>query len=103
MYQILNPIIGILYNDKLKRWHPIVFREAPMPGSPDVDKPVRHKSAGHHTIGFETREAAIEHINSRLLPELQGGRTDIAQDFPWDGEGIPAIVHFFGPPSNETQ
>lgn len=92
------PIIGLLHNTKLNRWHPIWFNESPMPGD---SKMVRHKSKGHHTTGFETRVEAIESAKNSLTAHIkQATLLDpllcLDKDFPWDGEDIPAIVAFFG-------
>jgi hypothetical protein len=87
---MFNPIVGMLHNTKLERWHPIVFQESPLPGGTG---PVRHKSSGHHTAGFDTREAAITHANE-LIEKLKATPA-IEKDFAWDGEDIPAMVTFF--------
>lgn len=96
---MLNPIVGMIHNQKADRWHPVIFREAPLPGPPEPDKPVRHKSAGHHTEGFETREAALESVPelAARLEEQSGQKPKLAleKDFPWDGEEIPAMVVYF--------
>jgi hypothetical protein len=97
---MLNPIIAMLHNVGANRWHPIVFIEHPLPGPYDAAKPHRHKSSGHHTEGFETREAAVANVNDELSGKIASralGLTRIAldDDIEWDGEGIPAIVAFF--------
>jgi hypothetical protein len=96
---IFNPIIGILHNTALNRWHPIVFLEDPLSGPPTEDKPVRHKSKMHHTGGFPTREEAIADIpnlEERCKQVFVGevGKA-LAEDMPWDGQGIPTMVEFF--------
>lgn len=92
-----NPIIAMLINIKTNRWHPIVFREAPLPGG---GGPRRHKSKGHHTMGFDTREEALleaakiaEDVKAEALGPVL---TSLEGDFPWDGEGVPSMVMFFG-------
>lgn len=94
---IVEPVVGILYNEKLNRWHPIYFSEHPLPGDSDVR---RWKSGGHHTEGFPTREEAVvnaEDLADRLTSHSIGGSPKLCleKDFPWDGEDIPAMVVFF--------
>ena len=97
----MNPIHAMLWNAKLNRWHPILFLERPLPGGPGPEVPVRHKSLGHHTVGFETRQAALDWIDAVCQPghpvrERYGpARKCVAGDIPWDGEGTPALVHYF--------
>ncbi len=92
---MFNPIIAILHNTALNRWHPIVFDERPLPGPDSPDKPVRHKSQGHHTEGFETREAALESINGPLKEHIPNAKCALEKDFEWDGQDTPAMVVFF--------
>ena len=97
---LLNPIVAMLYNTKLNRYHPIYFEEKPLPGPSSPDKPVRHKSKMHHTTGFESREKALQSIEDDLqdpakLEYLRGTKKCLDKDIPWDGEGIPAMVCFF--------
>lgn len=91
---IFNPIFGILHNTTTNRYHPITFGEKPLPGGPDADKPVRHKSLGHHTEGFDTREQALRWIdeNKGKIPD---SRLCVDKDFDWDGADVPAMVVFF--------
>lgn len=83
----------ILRNTKNNRYHPIVFRESPLPGIPDPNLPVRSKSYGHHTEGFSTRDEAVIHCNDTAKQE--GCRICIKDDFVWNGEGIPSMIVFF--------
>lgn len=83
-------IVANLHNTQTDRYHPILFRDSPMPGGAG---PARHKSAGHHTVGFDTREEAI--ADCEALAGRCEAKLCIAKDFPWDGEGIPAMVVFF--------
>ncbi len=89
---LFNPIIALLHNQTAERWHPIVFVESPMPGGAG---PVRHKSKMHHTTGFATREEAVANATNDLGPKIEGARLAIDEVFDWDGEGVPAMVHFF--------
>jgi len=97
---LFNPIVANLHNTKTDRYHPILFDERPLPGG---GGPTRHKSRGHHTEGFDTREEAIAECH-RMVENLDcGGRLCIAKDFPWDGEETPAMVVFFGEVEGELQ
>lgn len=92
---ILNPVFGMLHNVKENRWHPILFRESPLPGPDRPDKPVRLKSVGHHTAGFPTREEAIADTEDKAPKGIAPTpRYDWTKDIPWDGEGIPTDVRF---------
>jgi len=57
-----------------KKWYPIIFKEAPLPGG--VTSPKRMKSMGHHTQGYSSREEAEKGIASDKLltkvPRLKG-------------------------------
>lgn len=98
-FMIFNPIIALLYNAKLNRWHPILYYESPLPGNPE--NLVRHKSKGHHTEGFATRDEAV--ASAKQLAEQLAkeeccdvpAKFALEEDMPWDGEGIPASVAFF--------
>jgi hypothetical protein len=89
---LLNPIIANLHNTKTDRYHPILFTERPLPGG---SGPVRHKSVGHHTVGFDTRDEAIAECRKMSENPDCGGRLCVEKDFEWDGEGTPAMVVFF--------
>ena len=81
---------GILTNGKTGRFHPIIFRRAPLPSEGwDETKVQRHKSIGHHTDGFETMDEAEAHIKSEQSWNDTGAR------WSWTGEDIPALVHWF--------
>jgi hypothetical protein len=96
-----NPIVAMLRNVRANRWHPIVYYESPLPGPADTDKPVRHKSKGHHTEGFATREEAV--ASAKQLAEVVAKecsdtgkcRLALEEDIPWGGDGIPANMAFF--------
>ncbi len=81
---------GLLYNCATDRWHTILFRQAPMPGGADLDTDTRRfKSLGHHTEGFDTKGAAIAHLEGD--PNLHR----VAREYEWDGNGIPALTELF--------
>ncbi len=94
---LFNPIIAILYNEKTNRWHPILFKESPLPGSFSEEKPIRHKSHGHHTTGFDTREEALLDIETSkdITVNCPNIKKCISEDISWDGESMPVIVAFF--------
>lgn len=93
-------IVGLIHNVKLNKWHPVYFRHRPLPGEYDPNAAQRYKSGGHHTTGFDTREAGLEgakKLAEDMKPHSLGTVTlCLDADFPWDGEGIPAMVVFFG-------
>lgn len=97
---LLNPIVANLHNTKTNRYHPILFDERSLPGG---GGPVRHKSQGHHTEGFDSREEAIAECERMSTDDRCGGRLCIEKDFPWDGEEIPAMVVFFGEVEGQLQ
>lgn len=100
---MFNPILAMLCNEKTGRWHPIMFKESPLPGPPSKDKPIRHKSHGHHTIGFDTREEAMEAIDKMIeaaKDEMPVIKKYLDKDIPWDGEETPVMVRFFESPEN---
>jgi hypothetical protein len=91
-----DPIIGMLHNVHNNRFHPILFLYNPLPGGGGPD---RHKSKGHHTEGFATREEAEAFVGTTMVKYAQNfGEPKLCLEnlFPWDGEGTPAMVVFFG-------
>lgn len=81
---------GILRNAATDRYHPIIFRPAPMPGGADAEMSARrYRSAGHHTTGFATLAEAEAHIAEH--PEW----TATGAAWEWDGEGVPALTSWF--------
>jgi len=97
---LFNPVVALLFNQKLNRWHPIWYDESPLPGPPSDSKPTRHKSLGHHTAGFDTREAAIQEVKStsdKVIAAKDATTVAVAfdEDLAWDGEDVPADVAFF--------
>lgn len=91
---LLNPIMAMLHDTTNDRWHPIVFQEQPLPGG--CKTPVRHKSMGHHTDGFATREEALQNCEETIAASEQTWTQCLDKAFPWDGKDIPAMVVFFG-------
>ncbi len=77
---------GMIKNTATNRFHPVSFRPAPLPGGSDIP---RYKSAGHHTVGFDTEEEAIGWVKSSASMILVPNR------YEWEGEDVPALVDFF--------
>lgn len=107
---LFNPVIAILVNTSTGRYHPIVYQEAPLPGPPSGDKPLRHKSFGHHTSGFATREEAVADAETKAKQVVENGlwpscalALDPEQDVPWDGQAMPADVAFFAIEGNAAR
>lgn len=87
---MLNPVVAMLKNERTGRWHPILFRDAPFPGGASTDgAPQRLRSKGHHTEGFDSREAAVGNANE--LADQCSARCALDDDIPWDGEEMPAM------------
>lgn len=91
-------IVKNMLNKKTNRFHPIVFRWAPLPGPQKDGIPIRYKSQGHHTEGFDTREESIKEcelmvgrVNRMNLGKAQ---LSVEEDLEWNGEGIPAMIIF---------
>lgn len=86
-------IVALMHDIVHERWHPILFRPAPLPSSDDYDAAQRYRSKGHHTVGFDTREAAV--IAADEIAMQVDGVLAVDADFSWDGEGVPAMTVFF--------
>ncbi len=58
------PVIacGILHNTATDTYHPILYRDSPLPGG--VTHPRRLRSIGHHTKGFSTLEEALRYLQN---------------------------------------
>jgi hypothetical protein len=97
---LMNPIIANLHNTKTDRFHPILFDERSLPGG---SGPTRHKSMGHHTVGFDTRDEAIAECQRMSESPQCGGRLCVEKDFAWDGEETPAMVVFFAEANGQLQ
>lgn len=88
---MLYPAIAMLHNQAQNRWHPILFSEAPFPGAPDLTAPIRLRSRGHHTEGFDTRDAAIvaaQELKAKVEPDPA---MFLESDIEWDGKDTPAM------------
>jgi hypothetical protein len=76
---------GIIINTETGRFHPVVFRPAPLPGGSELP---RYKSLGHHTTGFDTEDEAIAWAKEG--PD----RSFIDHRWEWNGKDVPALVIF---------
>lgn len=85
-------IFAMLRNTATDRWHPLLFRPAPLPGDPEFSIP-RYKSKGHHTEGFDTEQEGKTYIAA--MCEKHGFEDRSSIIFDWNGEGIPAAVSHF--------
>lgn len=89
-------IIRMLHDVTNERFHPITFRHAPTPSDDGTAAGSRYKSGGHHTEGFADRSAADAWARELATkPQFAGAVVNVEKSFPWDGEGIPAMVVFF--------
>lgn len=93
----MEALVMMLKNTSTQRYHPIFYLESPLPGGPESDsnqKLIRYKSKGHHTTGFDTRELALNRINSELIDQIKSiGYTvnlELEVDLEWDGLETPA-------------
>lgn len=76
---------ALLKNTRTGRFHPMPFRPSPRP-SDDAEpgKVCRHRSIGHHTDGFASKDAALAFI------QAEGWTPTVV--YEWDGTGIPATT-----------
>lgn len=89
----MQDIVGMLHDTANNRFHPILFSWRPQPSGEPSDTAQRYKSRGHHTVGFDTREVAL--VGAAELIKHVDGVPCLEKDFPWDGEGVPAMVVYF--------
>ena len=52
-----------LLNTATNRYHPIIYRPAPLPGGSDLP---RYKSSGHHTDGCDTLAEARDVMTTKM-------------------------------------
>lgn len=95
----MEALIQILFNTKNNTYHPIYFLQSGFPGGADAkvnQNIVRFKSKGHHTFGFNERQAALQSIHERLVPGIKDAgynvTLEVDQDSEWDGEGTPTDI-----------
>ena len=89
MTTMTNPT-GLLLNTATSRYHPIVFRPAPLPGGVEIMGGTRYRSKGHHTDGFPTKDGAVAWIREQAELTLTGCVWE------WNGTDVPAMTEFFG-------
>lgn len=93
-------LVMMLHNTKNETFHPIMFRDSPMPGEGTGEHLnfIRFKSIGHHTTGFKSKEIALHecsNIKDKLVKHYDPDVVINTEDFiEWDGEGSPASVIF---------
>jgi len=89
-------LAAMLHSKATNRWHSIFFDLYPWAG--DTENLHRMKSLGHHTEGFDTREAAVAdvHATAARIKAGEGLETilQLDEDLPWDGIEMPAWVGF---------
>src|SRR3990170_2995396 len=89
-------VLLILHDVTKNRYHAAFFTEAPMPGPiKDVEdvRAVRLQSRMHHTVGSDTLEGAIKHLNELATKILLPPENVWREPHEWDGElGVVLIV-----------
>jgi hypothetical protein len=93
-------LVKILYNLPKGTWHPIWYRESPLPGGPQAvgnKEMIRFKSVGHHTAGFHNRGKALADISMNLLIKISEMGfnyiiQELEEDLPWDDIEVPADI-----------
>ena len=84
---------AIIFNTETNTYHPILYRDAPLPGPYDANKPERLKSKGHHTEGFATFEEAQKYFEND--ERFEGIILQIETPyFSWNGEDFPIDTAF---------
>ena len=81
----------LLKNEATGRFHPMIYRRAPLPSADQYAVIQRYKSIGHHTDGFDSRDAALEHIRG----QKEHGWVWTGHELSWTGQDVPASVTFF--------
>lgn len=99
---MIYPAIALLHNQAQGRWHPILFSEAPFPGSPEPNSPIRLRSRGHHTEGFASREDALEGALALAAQVEPAPAMFLDRDLEWDGLDVPAMHLLCGRDANGT-
>lgn len=102
-------VIAMIHNVVTDRYHPVIYKPSPQPSWSQGDL-LRFRSMGNHTEGFDTHEEALDFVNNKMVKDVQNTidkadspmaliadkvYTCLEKSFPWDGEGIPAMVNFF--------
>lgn len=92
-------LITIVKNTATGRFHPFVWRPAPLPSDDHTPSLLpRYKSKMHHTAGFETFEQAQAAARGELAQtvEAQWGPTEVDVDGfagdSWEEGEVPASI-----------
>jgi hypothetical protein len=78
--------VAVLHNQAANTWHPILFRDSPLPGGESSQR--RVKSIGHHTSGLPSLADAQSYA-----AQFEGAAVH-RDPIPWDGSDVPAMVGF---------
>jgi hypothetical protein len=87
--KITTPVLSLLYDPAMNRWHPVVFDSRPVthPGH-RINR--RLSSVAHHSAGFGSRAEAMEaarHIAETLVNTGCSAACEIQdRDTAWRGE-----------------
>jgi hypothetical protein len=80
---------ALLLNAETARFHPVVFRRAPLPGNGDAGMTAqRYRVDSHHAEGFATSQQARGFLERNGIP-------DTGATFEWDGREVPAMTEWF--------
>jgi len=95
----LPPIVGILRNVSLNRWHPAHFESDPLEDERKIENVSHYRSKGLSTEGYPSREECIK--GARELASWISKHAacpvllSIERDITWDGEDFPSIGIYF--------
>lgn len=95
----LAPIVGIVRNVSLDRWHPVYFAPDPLEDDRNIENVCRYRSKGLSTDGYLSREECIQ--GAKELAAWIGKRAacpvllSIERDITWDGKEFPSIGVYF--------
>ncbi len=99
-------LVKMLHNTQKNTFHPIYYLDSPFPGGIENNSTViRYKSKGHHTTGFDTREAAVFSAND-LIDKLNGMGNIVAveldenEDLIWEDNEMPTSIQIRPYPAN---
>lgn len=94
-------LVTICQNLVTGRYHPFVWYEAPLPSDDGTEPVVRFRSKFHHTVGFETLDAARAAVDREVVPYVELAydcvvecRLDPVMPDRWGVGEIPASVVF---------
>ena len=93
-------LITIVRNVNTQRYHPFVWRPAPLPSDDHTPlSALRYKSKCHHTAGFPTFEEAqtsARELGANITEHLGPAKLDIdaAVDDAWNEGEVPASVTY---------